>query len=50
MNKQKNLLWGSLPALIVAVIAILAFVRGKWEIPLLVAAFVLWGCGGYGSC
>lgn len=43
MNKSKNLLWGSLPVLIVAVIAILAFVRGKWELPLLVAAFTLWG-------
>ena len=45
MNKSKNLLWGSLPVLIVAVIAILAFVRGKWERPLPYG-----GCGRYGSC
>lgn len=43
MNRQKNLLWGSLPVLIVVVLAVLAFVRGKWELPLLAAIFGLWG-------
>lgn len=43
MNKPKTLLGGSVSILIVAVIAILSLVRGKWELPLLIAAFTLWG-------
>ncbi len=45
--KQKNPLWGSISTLIAAVIAILAFVRGKWEIPLLVSVFILWGAWAF---
>ena len=43
MNKQKTLLGSSVSVLIVTVIAILAFVRGKLLAPLLILAFVLWG-------
>ena len=43
MNRPKTMLGSSVSILIVAVIAIVAFVRGKWELPLLIAAFVLWG-------
>lgn len=43
MKKHKTLLGGSVSILIVAVVAILAFVRGNLLIPLLIAAFALWG-------
>ena len=43
MNKSKTLLGPSVSILIVAVVAILAFVRGKLLIPLLIAPFALWG-------
>jgi len=36
-------MWASLPVLIVAVIAVMAFVRGKWLTPLLLAVFAVWG-------
>ena len=42
MSKPKSPLWGSISLLIVAVIAVMAFVRGKWELPLLVSIFALW--------
>lgn len=41
--KQKNSLLGSIGALIGAVIAVLAFVRGVWLAPLLIAVFAVWG-------
>lgn len=41
--KQKNPMWASVSALDVAVLAILAFVRGNWVIPLLIGAFAIWG-------
>lgn len=41
--KQKNPMWASVSALVVAVLAIIAFVRGDWEIPLLIGAFAIWG-------
>lgn len=41
--KQKNSLLGSIGALVGAVIAVLAFVRGAWLTPLLIAVFVVWG-------
>ena len=43
MDHGNSALWGSISALITAVIAVLAFVRGSWEIPLLLAVFALWG-------
>ena len=42
MNRRNPLL-GSISLLIGMVIAVLAFVRGDWLIPLLVAVFVVWG-------
>lgn len=42
MNKN-NPLWASVSLLIAAVIAVLAFIRGNWMIPLLVAVFAVWG-------
>ncbi len=41
--RQRRSLWGSVSALVTAVIAILAFVRGGLEIPLLIGVFALWG-------
>ena len=41
--KQNHSLWGSISLLIGCVIAILAFVRGTWLIPLLIGAFTMWG-------
>ena len=41
--KQKNSLLGSIGALVGAVIAVLAFVRGAWLTPLLIAVFSVWG-------
>ena len=43
MGKPKTSLGVSVSFLIVAVVAILAFVRGKLEIPLLIAVFAFWG-------
>ena len=42
MGKPKTFLGVSVSFLIVAVVAILAFVRGKLEIPMLIAVFALW--------
>lgn len=42
MNEQHPL-WNSVSCLVVAVLAIVAFVRGAWELPLLAAAFIGWG-------
>lgn len=42
MNEQHPL-WNSVSCLVVAVLAIVAFVRGAWELPLLVAVFIVWG-------
>lgn len=36
-------LWTSISLLIAAVIAVLAFIRGNWMIPLLIAVFAVWG-------
>lgn len=41
--KQRNPLWASIPVLIVAVIAVLALVCGKWLMPLLAGIFAVWG-------
>ena len=41
--KQNNPMWASTSILVAAVLAIVAFVRGNWQIPLLVGAFVIWG-------
>ena len=41
--KQKNPMWASTSILVAAVLAIIAFVRGNWQIPLLVGAFAIWG-------
>lgn len=43
MKHGNSALWGSVSILIGAVIAVLALVRGDWEIPLLLAIFALWG-------
>lgn len=40
--KQKTSIWGSVSLLIGVVIAILAIVRGRWQLPLLVGVFVVW--------
>lgn len=42
MNNKKTIL-GSIGLLIGVVIAILALVRGTWQLPLLVGTFVVWG-------
>lgn len=42
MNKNSQL-WGSISLLIGAVIAVLAFVRGTWQLPLLIGVFAVWG-------
>ena len=41
--KKKSPLWDGLPPLIVAVIAVLAFVRGNWQLILLAGVFAVWG-------
>ena len=41
--KQKNPMWVSTSFLVAAVLAIIAFVRSNWQIPLLVGAFAIWG-------
>ena len=41
--KQKNPMWASTSILVAAVLAIIAFVRGNWQIPLLVGVFAIWG-------
>lgn len=41
--KQKNPMWTSTSILVGAVLAIIAFVRGDWQIPLLIGAFAIWG-------
>ena len=41
--KQNNPMWASTSILVAAVLAIVAFVRGNWQIPLLVGAFAIWG-------
>lgn len=41
--KQKNPMWVSTSFLVAAVLAIIAFVRGNWQIPLLVGVFAIWG-------
>ena len=41
--KQKNPMWTSTSILVAAVLAIIAFVRGNWQIPLLIGAFAIWG-------
>ena len=41
MKHAHSELWSSISILIGAVIAVLALVRGKWEIPLLLAVFAL---------
>ncbi len=41
--KQSNPMWASTSILVAAVLAIVAFVRGNWQIPLLVGAFAIWG-------
>ena len=43
MNQKKNVLWSSVSLLIGVVIAILALVRGPWQLALLVTVFALWG-------
>ena len=41
--KKTSLLWSSISILIGGVIAVLALVRGAWQLPLLIVCFVLWG-------
>ena len=41
--KQKKTIGSSIGLLIGVVIAILAFVRGTWQLPLLIGAFAVWG-------
>lgn len=43
MNNDRGLLSGSITILIGAVIAIMALVRGPWQIWLLLGVFTLWG-------
>ena len=43
MKHSNSPLWGSVSILIGVVIAILALVRGDWLLPLLIAAFAVWG-------
>ncbi len=43
MKRTHSLLWGSISILIGAVIAVLALVRGKWQLSLLLVCFGLWG-------
>ena len=41
--KSKKTIWGSVGILVGVVVGILAFVRGSWLLPLLIAAFAVWG-------
>jgi len=41
--KSKKTIWGSIGILAGAVIAILALVRGMWQLPLLIGTFAVWG-------
>lgn len=41
--KSEKALWGSISILVGAVIAILALIRGTWQIWLLIGVFTLWG-------
>ena len=41
--KKTSLLWSSISILIGGVIAVLALVRGAWQLPLLIVCFALWG-------
>lgn len=41
--KQKKTIWGSVGLLIGIVIAVLALVRGAWQLPLLIGVFAVWG-------
>ena len=43
MNNDRGLLSGSITILIGAVIAIMALVRGPWQVWLLLGVFTLWG-------
>lgn len=43
MKHSNSPLWGSVSILIGVVIAILALVRGKWLLPLLITVFAAWG-------
>ena len=43
MNNDRGLLSGSITILIGAVIAIMALVRGPWQVWLLLGIFTLWG-------
>lgn len=43
MKRTHSLLWGSISILIGAVIVVLALVRGKWQLSLLLVCFGLWG-------
>lgn len=43
MKKTSALLWSSISLLIGAVIAVLAFARGLWQLPLLILCFAVWG-------
>lgn len=43
MKHTNSLLWGSVSILIGIVIAILALVRGVWQVTLLITAFAVWG-------
>lgn len=47
MKKKKNL-WSGVSMLIVAVLAVTAFIRGKTQIWLYIAAFAAWS--GMGRC
>ena len=49
MNNDRGLLSGSITILIGAVIAIMALVRGPWQVWLLLGIFTLWGCLLYTS-
>lgn len=41
--KQKKTIGGSIGLLTGVVIAILALVRGPWQLPLLIGTFAVWG-------
>lgn len=43
MKKTPALLWSSISFLIGAVIAVLALIRGRWQLPLLIVCFAVWG-------
>lgn len=43
MKRTTAPLWGSVSLLTGAVIAVLALVRGKWQLPLMIVCFAVWG-------